>query len=107
MRTALATLFLAASGTAWFAWRYEAIGRLYIQNQRELSAKVAEASRKDGSGGGSHIALTLQANEGQFDNTLALGAARRTAGLLALASATLFLVAAGVSGREWQWARRN
>lgn len=95
---------LAASlGTGWFSWRYNEIGNLFIQNRNKLSAQVYQAAHNDSGGSGVAVALILERNEDLFEHTLALGAAQRTARVLALfcAGALSLSVAAAA------WERRR
>lgn len=75
---------------------------IFIQNQKEMSAQISTASRNDTDGSGIAVAQTLQRNEELFEQTLTLGAAQRTAGLLALVCAAASLIAAAAAALEWR-----
>lgn len=100
LRWLLAAAFVLAASTGWFAWRYVKVGKLFIQNQQEMSAQISTASRNDTDGSGIAVAQTLHRNEELFEHTLALGAAQRTAGLLALVCAAASLIAAAAAALE-------
>jgi len=81
------TALLAAAAALWLGWRYETLGRAVAANRRALGAALAPVPGETPDDASRRVALAVEASERRFDETLALIAARHTAGVLSLACA--------------------